>query len=84
MERMPEDEDIREVMEAEKRQTPTAKYRVTGARRKRVLASFRRALEEGDRSAFEEAILDLGLQPGSQEYEQALKAWRGFHGKRGK
>lgn len=77
-------DDIRDTMEADRQQTPTRKYKVAGALRARVLAGFRKALQECDWGAFEGAILELGLQPGSPEYERALKEWYRLCGKSGR
>ena len=73
---MPKDEETRGLYELERSATPSGKHKVSEERRRRVLRGFKKALAERDQAAFEEAILELGLQPGSPEYARALSLWR--------
>jgi hypothetical protein len=81
---MTENNDVRELREQEQAHTPSAKYRLSRKEKARLLAGFRRALEECDQAVFEEAIRELGQLPGTPEYERSLKAWKSFHGRRGR
>jgi len=81
---MPEDEDIRQVMEEEKR---------CGVRRKRLDADERRKAEKtkldlarvlasGDERGFMKIMREIGLKDDSPEFLKALKAFREQAGRR--
>ncbi len=79
---MSKEEDLQDVRAEEEQRGRRPIGRLTTRQRRRLLASFEKALKEGDRQVFEEAIRrDLGLKPGSPEYAHALKVWRDFHRK---
>jgi len=75
---MSEDE-IREIMAEE---TSRGRWRPRTAASTRAKAERRRTVREllaiRDRNEFVAAIIEYGLQPGSSEFEQALKAWREY------
>lgn len=73
------EDDIRDVMEEEKsrgRRQPgkSISRKIRQERRETV----RELLAIRDRNEFVAAIIEFGLQPGSAEFEMALKAWREF------
>jgi len=78
-----DDEDLRDVIAEEtqsrRRRTGDAETR---RQNRRLLAAFRKALEECDEGLFLQAIRkDLGLKDGSPEFLNALRVWRAFRGK---
>ncbi|HXY26169.1 MAG TPA: hypothetical protein VEI73_16075 [Candidatus Acidoferrum sp.] len=80
---MPEDEDIHLVRSEEERRGK--KPIDIAARRRRfiLLQKFREALKNNDEEQFKEAIIHvLGQLPGTPEYEQSMKIWRSFHGRK--
>jgi len=47
----------------------------------RLLNGFRTTLKTGDEAGFAELIInELGWQPGTKEYDEALKKWRALRG----
>jgi hypothetical protein len=56
---------------------------VAALRRRKILTQkFKEALQNNDKSQFEEALIHiLGLLPGTSEYAEAMKAWRDHHGR---
>jgi hypothetical protein len=74
---MSEDEKIREIREEEERRGRRPIDVEAKRKRERVLRGFREALLRNDPAVFEEIIVhDLGLEPGSPEYENAWREWR--------
>jgi hypothetical protein len=76
----PEDDDIQDVRTQEERRGRRPLHKTSLSQKQRIQAKMRQALREGNEALFIEAIIELGLRPGSSEYEDSLKAWRAFSG----
>ncbi|MHB8502542.1 MAG: hypothetical protein ACYDCG_19285 [Candidatus Acidiferrales bacterium] len=79
---MAEDDDLKNVM-AEEKQRGRKRPIDIGARqmRMKLLNGFRVTLKTGDEAGFAELIInELGWQPGTKEYDAALKKWRALRG----
>ncbi len=75
------EEDIQEVREEEERRGRKPIDRDAKNKRERVLRGFREALRQNNRALFLEIIVrDLGFEPGSPGYENALRGWKRRHG----
>lgn len=75
---MPEDEDIRLVMEEEKRRGVRRKHLDTAQRRKaqKTKLDLARVLASGDERAFMKIMREIGLKDDSPEFLKALKTFR--------
>ena len=75
---MPEDEDIRLVMEEEKRHGVRRKHLDTEQRRKaeKTKLDLARVLASGDERAFMKIMREIGLKDDSPEFLKALKTSR--------
>jgi len=79
---MAEDDDLKTLMEEEKQRGKKRPIDI-GARqrRMRLLNGFRATLKTADEAGFAELIInELGWQPGTKEYDEALKKWRASRG----
>lgn len=72
---MVKDDDVREVMDAEKRRGRRPVDISARERRNRELQTIRQMMWECDEKRFREIIVQLGLAEGSPRYEAALAAW---------
>ena len=81
---MPEDEDIRLVMEEEKRRGVRRKRLDTEERRKaeKTKLDLARVLASGDERGFMKIMREIGLKDDSPEFLKALKAFREQAGRR--
>ncbi len=81
---MPEDEDIRQVMEEEKRRGVRRKRLDTEERRKaeKTKLDLARVLASGDERGFMKIMREIGLKDDSTEFVKALKAFREQAGRR--
>jgi hypothetical protein len=81
---MPEDEDIRQVMEEEKRRGVRRKRLDTEERRKaeKTKLDLARVLASGDERGFMKIMREIGLKDDSPEFLKALKAFREQAGRR--
>ena len=81
---MPEDEDIRQVMEEEKRRSVRRKRLDTEERRKaeKTKLDLARVLASGDERGFMKIMREIGLKDDSPEFLKALKAFREQAGRR--
>jgi hypothetical protein len=81
---MPEDEDIRQVMEEEKRRGVRRKRLDTEERRKaeKTKLDLARVLASGDERGFMKIMREIGLKDDSTEFLKALKAFREQAGRR--
>jgi hypothetical protein len=73
---MPEDDDIREVMEDEIRRGRRPTDPSARDRKKRELEIVRQMMWEYNEERFREVIAALGLAEGSPEHDAAVAAWR--------
>lgn len=73
---MAQEEDLREVMEEEKRRSRRPLDTAARERRHRELQMLRQMMLENDEKQFREIIVRLGLAEGSREYDVAIEAWR--------
>jgi len=81
---MPEDEDIRQVMEEEKGRGVRRKRLDTEERRKaeKTKLDLARVLASGDERGFMKIMREIGLKDDSPEFLKALKAFREQAGRR--
>jgi hypothetical protein len=81
---MPDDEDIREVMEEEKRRGVRRKRLDTEQRRKveKTKLDLARVLASGDEREFMKIMREIGLKDDVPEFLKALKAFREQAGRR--
>jgi len=81
---MPEDEDIRQVMEEEKRRGFRRKRLDTEERRKaeKTKLDLARVLASGDERGIMKIMREIGLKDDSPEFLKALKAFREQAGRR--
>jgi hypothetical protein len=81
---MPEDEDIRQVMEEEKRRGVRRKRLDTEERRKakKTKLDLARVLASGDERGFMKIMREIGLKDDSSEFLKALKVFREQAGRR--
>lgn len=81
---MSDDQEIKDVRDDELRRGERHPASVSEMRRRAVLRKkFREALQNDNEAGFIDAIVnDLGQLPGSPEYENSLKIWREFRGRR--
>ncbi|HYS22372.1 MAG TPA: hypothetical protein VER56_00430 [Candidatus Eisenbacteria bacterium] len=81
---MPEDEDIRQVMEEEKRRGVRRNRLDTEERRKaeKTKLDLARVLASGDERGFMKIMREIGLKDDSPEFLKALKAFREQAGRR--
>ena len=81
---MPEDEDIRLVIEEEKRRGVRRKPLDTEQRRKaeKTKLDLARVLASGDERAFMKIMREIGLKDDSPEFAKALKTFRDHVGRR--
>ncbi len=81
---MPEDEDIRQVMEEEKRRGVRRKRLDTEERRKaeKTKLDLAKVLASGDERGFMKIMREIGLKDDSPEFLKALKAFREQAGRR--
>ena len=75
---MVEDDDLREVIESEKRRGVRRRPLDAKARseRKRVREDLRALISRGDEQAFVNYLLESGQKEGSPEFQKALKTFR--------
>ena len=75
---MPDDEDIRLVMDEEKRRGVRRKHLDTEQRRKteKTKLDLARVLASGDERAFMKIMREIGLKDDSPEFLKALKTFR--------
>jgi hypothetical protein len=79
---MGSEDDLRDVIAAEKRRGRRPVDLEAQRLRLRLLKAFREALKMDDEALFTEAIIhELGQLPGSPEFRQSLSAWRSLHRK---
>ena len=72
-----DDPDLRDVMMQEKHRGRKHLLDLEAKRRQEaLLRDFKKLLEDGTEQEFVEAIRALGLQEGSDAFENALAAWR--------
>jgi len=76
------DDDLKNLMAEEKQRGRKRPIDMAARqRRMRLLNGFRTTLKTGDEAGFTELIInELGWQPGTKEYDQALKKWRASRG----
>ena len=81
---MPEDVDIRQVMEEEKRRGVRRKRLDADERRKaeKTKLDLARVLASGDERGFMKIMREIGLKDDSPEFLKALKAFREQAGRR--
>jgi len=79
---MPDEKDIREVIEAEKRRGIRRKPVDADmrAKQRRLLADLREALRSGDEREQRQTIAELDLEEGSPEMEELLRLFRALRG----
>lgn len=79
---MPDEEDIREVIEAEKRRGIRRKPvdAEMRAKQRRLLADLREALKSGDERELRRTIAELDLKEGSPEIEELVRLFRALRG----
>lgn len=72
---VPDPQDVQDVMREEKsrgrRPVDTDKLR----ERRRIVQSYRRLLRINRKEDFVEAILSLGIKPGSEAFDEFLQTW---------
>lgn len=80
---MPEDDDI-QVVRSEEERRGKRPINIAAQRRRFILRQkFKEALENNDEEQFQEAIIHiLGQLPGTLEYDESMKIWREFHGRK--
>jgi hypothetical protein len=72
-----EENDIRDVLEAEKARGRRQPRRSLDRRRMRRLAQlWPTLLESGDEGAFLQVLTELGYEEGTPEFDRALALWR--------
>jgi hypothetical protein len=79
---MPEDDDLKNLI-AEEKQRGRKRPIDIAARQKRMklLDGVRLTLKTGDEGAFAKLLIDeIGLQPGTKGYNDALRWWRASRG----
>jgi len=81
---MPDDDDIRQVMEEEKRRGVRRKRLDTEQRKKveKTKLDLARVLASGDEREFMKIMREIGLKDGAPEFLKALKAFREQAGRR--
>jgi hypothetical protein len=81
---MSKDREIEDVRAQESQRGKKRPVNISALRRRMILQKkFKEALASDDESTFIEAIVnDLGQLPGSPEYENSLRIWRAFRGRR--
>jgi hypothetical protein len=81
---MPDDEDIRQVMEEEKRRGVRRKRLDTEQRRKaeKTKLDLARVLASGDERGFMKIMREIGLKDDSPEFVKALNVFREQAGRR--
>jgi hypothetical protein len=81
---MSDDQEIKDVRDQELQRGKRQPASISEMRRRAVLRKkFKEALQSDNEGAFIDAIVnDLGQLPGSAEYANSLKIWRGFRGRR--
>ncbi len=81
---MSDDQEIKDIREQELQRGKRHPTSISEMRRRAILRrKFKEALQSDNEAAFIDAIVnDLGQLPGSSEYENSLKVWRSFRGRR--
>jgi hypothetical protein len=76
------DDDLKNLIAEEKQRGRKRPIDIAARqRRMRLLNGFRTTLKTGDEAGFTELIInELGWQPGTKEYDEALKKWRALRG----
>jgi hypothetical protein len=79
---MAEDDDLKSVIEEEKQRGRKRPIDISARqRRSKLLNGFRITLKSGDEAGFIELLIhELGMQRGTNEYNDALKRWRALRG----
>jgi hypothetical protein len=79
---MAEDDDVKNLIAGEMQRGKKRPIDIAARqRRMRLLNGFRITLKTGDEAGFAELIInELGWQPGTKEYDEALKKWRALRG----
>ena len=76
------DDDLKNLMAEEKQRGRKRPIDIAARQmRMKLLNGFRITLKTGDEAGFAELIInELGWQPGTKEYDEALKKWRASRG----
>jgi hypothetical protein len=79
---MADDDDLKNLMAEEKQRGRKRPIDIAARQiRMKLLNGFRITLRTGDEAGFAELIInELGWQPGTKEYDEALKKWRALRG----
>ncbi|MGH9743180.1 MAG: hypothetical protein ACRD51_12625 [Candidatus Acidiferrum sp.] len=79
---MPDDEELKDLIAEEKQRGRKRPINIAARqRRMKLLNGFRITLKSGDESAFVQLLIDeIGLLPGTKEYNEALRKWRALRG----
>jgi hypothetical protein len=79
---MTDEDDLKNLMAEEKQRGRKRPIDIAARqRRMRLLNGFRATLKTADEAGFAELIInELGWQPGTKEYDEALKKWRASRG----
>lgn len=79
---MADEDDLKDLIAEEKQRGRKRPIDIAARqRRMKLLNGFRITLRTGDEAGFAELIVnELGWQPGTKEYDEALKKWRALRG----